>query len=189
MASWLSTGINAIAGLGSAAASYFGTKDVNKQNKAIAREQMAFQERMSNTAYQRAMADMRTAGLNPILAYKQGGASSPGGAAIPAQNALGNAATSAREAAMATAQIQTATAQARKVGAEADTAGLNYRKQLGLYGGIAGNSAFALKELGGLGATMTEIYKFLRKGGMPAPKPGALKGPPVSGGITIHGGK
>lgn len=75
----------------SAIGSFLGAKSQNKANAAIAQKQMDFQERMSNTSYQRSMADMRSAGLNPILAYKQGGASTPSGAGIPSVDELGPA--------------------------------------------------------------------------------------------------
>lgn len=71
-----------------AVSSFLGARSANRTNRQIAREQMGFQESMSSTAYQRAMEDMRKAGLNPILAYQQGGASTPGGASATMQDAV-----------------------------------------------------------------------------------------------------
>lgn len=50
-------------------------------NSAEALANREWQEHMSNTSYQRAVEDMRKAGLNPILAFANGGASTPGGSA------------------------------------------------------------------------------------------------------------
>jgi hypothetical protein len=59
----------------------------NQFSAQQAQNQMDFQKEMSNTSYQRGTADMQAAGLNPMLAYSQGGASVPTGAMAVGQQA------------------------------------------------------------------------------------------------------
>lgn len=80
-----------------AIASVAGSIFTNRSNRGIARDQMTFQERMSNTSAQRSAEDYRRAGLNPGLAYERG-ASTPGGASATMGDALGSGVNSAQSA-------------------------------------------------------------------------------------------
>lgn len=121
--------------LASGVLGFLGQKDTNEANVNLGREQMAFQERMSGTAYQRAVKDMQAAGLNPMLAYSQGGASAPVGSMPQVQNAVGagtNAAMSAAATMNAVMQVQKTKAdtelvlsQAAKTRSETFDAALN----------------------------------------------------------------
>lgn len=114
------------AAAGAAVTGFLGQEETNAANSAQAQRsmdysnsqferQMAFnssqadinrnfQREMSNTSYQRGMQDMRKAGLNPILAYQQGGASSPAGSSASvtspsgAQAVMNNSAAAAMDA-------------------------------------------------------------------------------------------
>jgi len=111
---WIAAGI--------AGADLLGGLMTNSANSREAQRNRDFQERMSNTSYQRAVADLKQAGINPMLAYMKGGASTPSGSTAQLENparGLGQSVGSAVQARKAAALLD---AQIYETNARGDTA-------------------------------------------------------------------
>lgn len=158
---------DSIASGAASALGFIGAERANRQNKDIWRKtqdwdtQQAqinrdYQERMSNTSWQRGVADMKAAGINPMVAFSQGGASSPSGSVIGGKTSapMRDSVSTAIQAGLAMAQINNLNASAAKSTVDAANSAADTPFKTAIGDAVASGVSSAKAALGPLSRTI-----------------------------------